>query len=112
MENDLSQIRFFIFETAWGWCAAQVGPLGVIAFNLPLADSKKALRSARNHFLTDANAADIIVTPKFKSRQTSKAITRKLGNEWAGELVSQVREYFHGRRREFRSGLGKQSARW
>ncbi len=101
MRNDLTDIRFFMFETAWGWCGAQVGPLGVIALKLPLADFDKALRSGKNHFLTGVNAADIFSTPKFHSRWGGDAIAAKLGNEWAGKLASQVREYFRGRRREF-----------
>lgn len=101
MRNDAAELRLFMFETDWGWCGAQVGPLGVIALKLPLAHFDKALTISQKQFSGKVNAADLLRTPKFSSKQNGDLIARRLGNEWAGKLCSQVREYFKGQRQNF-----------
>lgn len=85
----------FLFETAWGWCAARVTEAGVAALELPMASRERALRATAR---LGAGKGESVRAFALDARPA--AVARELGR-LAGEVVRQVRAYFEGRLQEF-----------
>jgi methylated-DNA-[protein]-cysteine S-methyltransferase len=85
----------FVFETAWGWCAARVTETGVAALELPMGSRERALRAAAKW---EAGTGEAARTYALDARPAT--VARELGR-LAGEVVRQVRAYFDGRLQEF-----------
>lgn len=82
-----------VFDTAWGWCGAQISDVGIVGFWLPEKEAGRAITLLG----AGSRKAVGVLGGDGEVRSWESSARREL----ARELVAQVREYFEGRRRRF-----------
>lgn len=87
--------KAFLFDTAWGWCAAWASQSGVSRFQLPVHELRRARELMRESHDAPAEIAE------FGRDATPEEIAAATGCRTAGKVVEQVRGYFDGKRRSF-----------